>query len=266
MGATVATNSFKTWDGLKIAYHQWGAEGRVAPPVLLHHGFAANAEANWTRTGVVEALLSGRRLVLAIDARGHGHSEKPHDPERFGEQLMARDLACLLDHLGLTAIDLVGYSMGAIVALLFASSDPRVRRLVVGGVGSGVVECGGVDRRAVSNESIIEALSLEDPSTIEQHEARGFRTLADALGADRRALVAQASSIFRGDIPLGRITAPTLLLAGTEDPLAIRPEVLSEAIPEAQLQMVAGNHMACLLDPAFARSTVDFLAIGAGPR
>jgi pimeloyl-ACP methyl ester carboxylesterase len=266
MGATVATNSFETWDGLEIAYHRWDVGSRGKPPVLLHHGFAANAEANWLRTGMVEALLSDGRLVLAIDARGHGQSDKPHDPERYGEQLMARDLACLLDYLELTEIDLVGYSMGAIVALLFASSDPRGRRLVVGGVGSGVIECGGVDRRAVSNESIIEALSLEDPSTIEEREARGFRALADALGADRRALVAQASSIFRGEIPLGRITAPTLLLAGTEDPLAIRPKVLSEAIPGAQLQMVAGNHMACLLDPAFARSTVDFLAIGAGRR
>jgi pimeloyl-ACP methyl ester carboxylesterase len=56
-------------------------------------------------------------------------------------------------------IDLVGYSMGAIVSLIYASGGERVRRLVVGGVGAGVIECGGVDRRAVSNESI-----LEDPS------------------------------------------------------------------------------------------------------
>jgi hypothetical protein len=70
-----------------------------------------------------------------------------------------------------------------------------VRRLVVGGVGSGVVECGGVDRRAASNGSIIEALSAEDPASIKGPEAAAFRALADALGADREALVAQATSV-----------------------------------------------------------------------
>jgi pimeloyl-ACP methyl ester carboxylesterase len=49
----------------------------------------------------------------------------------------------LLDLIGEPQFDLVGYSMGAVVALLVASEDARVRRLVVGGVGSGVVECGG---------------------------------------------------------------------------------------------------------------------------
>src|SRR5208283_3252616 len=120
-------------------------------------------------------------------------------------------------------VDLVGYSMGAVVALIFASSDGRVRRLVVGGVGSGVIECGGVDRRSVSNESIIQALDAEDPATVQEPGARTFRLLADALGADRAALVAQARSIHRGGVALERIKAPTLVLAGAQDPLAVRP-------------------------------------------
>ena len=61
-----------------------------------------------------------------------------------------------------------------------------MRRLVVGGVGSGIVECGGVDRRALANEAIVEALSAEDPASIESPGARAFRSLADALGCDRR--------------------------------------------------------------------------------
>jgi hypothetical protein len=93
-----------------------------------------------------------------------------------------------------------------------------------------VIECGGVDRRAVPNDAIIEALSVTDPSTIDMPEAAAFRTLADALGGDREALAAQAISVFRGDIALDRISAQTLVLAGEADPLAIRPEVLCEAI------------------------------------
>jgi pimeloyl-ACP methyl ester carboxylesterase len=157
-------------------------------------------------------------------------------------------------------IDLVGYSMGAVVSLLFAAGDARVRRLVVGGVGSGIVECGGVDRRALSNDSIIAALSTDDPETLEVAGARAFRSLADTLGCDRQALVAQARSIHRGGIELQRISAPTLVLAGDDDPLAIRPQLLADALPDATLRLLSGDHMHALGDPRFATSIVEFLA------
>jgi pimeloyl-ACP methyl ester carboxylesterase len=250
---------FTSWDGVEIAYREWGEETALAP-VVLHHGFAANAEANWVATGVLRALKAAGRRVIAPDARGHGQSEKPHDPERYGEQRMARDLAVLLDTIGASQVDLVGYSMGAVVALIFASEDERVRRLIVGGVGSGVIECGGVDRREVSNESIIHALSVEDPSTLSEQRTRAFRMLADALDGDRTALVAQARAVYRGGVAVDRISAPTLILAGAEDPMAVRPEVLADAIAEAELRILEGNHVEALGDPRFARSIVEFLA------
>ena len=117
-----------------------------------------------------------------------------------------------------------------------------------------------MDRRAIPNDTIIEALSVEDASTLRKSGATSFRVLADALGADREALVAQASSIYRGDIGLSRISARTLVLAGEDDPLAIRPRVLCEAIPEATLMMLTGDHIGAIADPDFARSIVDFLA------
>jgi pimeloyl-ACP methyl ester carboxylesterase len=257
---STAIKSFQSWDGLRIAYQEWGDEESKDPPVLLHHGFVANADANWVATGVVEALTSAGRKVIAPDARGHGRSEKPHDPERYGEDRMARDLGVLLDTIDVPLLDLVGYSMGAIVSLIFASTDERVRRLVIGGVGSGVIECGGVDRRAVPNESIMQALSVDDPSSIEVPQAAAFRHLADALGSDRQALVAQASSVYRGEIALGEISAPTLLLAGDTDPLAIRPRVLADAIPNGTLELLSGNHIEVLGDPRFKASIVEFLA------
>ncbi len=256
----IAMKSFKSWDQLEIAYQEWGAEQTLSRPVVLHHGFVVDANANWLVPGVVEALLTAGRRVIAPDARGHGRSQKPHDPARYGEQRMARDLAVLLDVVGAREVDLVGYSMGAVVALIYASGGERVRRLVVGGVGSGVLECGGVDRRAVSNDSIIEALRAEDPATLVSPEAAAFRALADAFGADREALVAQALSIFRGDIALDRIVAPTLVLAGDADPLAVRPEVLAGAIPHATLRVLTGNHIETLADPRFAQSIVEFVA------
>jgi pimeloyl-ACP methyl ester carboxylesterase len=253
------TQRFRSWDGMEIVYEEWG-EPAAAPPVVLHHGFVVDANANWVLTGVVAALLAAGRRVIAPDARGHGHSQKPHDAARYGEDRMARDLAALLDIVGAPAVDLVGYSMGAVVCLLLASDDARVRRLVVGGVGSGVVECGGVDRRAISNDSIIAALTAEDPSTLREPGAAAYRQLADALSGDRRALAAQAASRYRAGVALERITAPTLLLAGDADPLAVRPEVLAAAIPGATLRMLSGDHMQAVVDPAFADSIVAFLA------
>lgn len=254
-----AVKSFETWDGIEIAFQEWGEE-TSSPPVVLHHGFVVDADSNWVAPEVVAALCAAGRRVVAPDARGHGRSEKPHDPTRYGEQRMARDLTALLDAIDAPRIDLVGYSMGAVVSLLFASEEGRVRRLVVGGVGSGVIECGGVDRRTVSNDAIIEALEVEDPSSIGDPGALPFRQLADATGGDRVALAAQARSIYRGEIALQRISAPTLVLAGDSDPLAVRPEVLSNAIPGASLRILHGNHIGAIGDPSFRQSIVDFLA------
>jgi pimeloyl-ACP methyl ester carboxylesterase len=250
---------FSTSDGLQLAFYEWG-EDRTRPPVVLHHGFVADAHANWDAPGVVDALVAAGHRVIAPDARGHGESEKPHDPARYGEARMAEDLGDLLGAAGVGEIDLVGYSMGAVVSLLFAASHPHVRRLVVGGIGSGIVECGGVDRRALANDAIIAALSAEDPATVQPPEARAFRSLADALGSDRLALIAQARSIHRGGVALDSISAPTLVLAGDADPLAIRPRVLVDALPDGTLQMLDGDHMQALADPRFAASIVEFLA------
>ncbi len=253
-----AVNSFTTWDGIEIVYREWG-EGGTSPPVVLHHGFVANATANWVAPGVVDALLAEGHHVIAPDARGHGSSDKPHDPGSYGEQLMARDLGVLLDVLDVQEIDLVGYSMGAVVSLIFSSEHQGVRRLVIGGVGAGIIECGGVDRRAVSNESIIEALAAEDPATLKAPEAIAFRALADALDSDRQALIAQASAVYRGGIALERISAPALVLAGASDPLAVRPQTLATAIPDARLELLAGDHIEAIGDPRFARSIAEFL-------
>jgi pimeloyl-ACP methyl ester carboxylesterase len=251
--------SYTTWDGLSIAYQTWG-ESNGAPTVVLHHGFVVDANVNWVATGVVDALTTAGRHVVAPDARGHGASDKPHDPASYGESRMARDLGVLLDTVGLSEIDLVGYSMGGIVSLLFASDDTRVRRLAVGGIGSGVVECGGLDRRSMRKGSVDDALLTDDPAKIEDAGAKAFRTLADAMRADRAALAAQAASIHRDGVALDRIAAPTLVYAGDADPLATRPEVLADAIPGATLRLFSGDHLSVFGDARLVPAIVDFLA------
>jgi pimeloyl-ACP methyl ester carboxylesterase len=250
-------------DGVEVAVHRWGAAGD-RPPVVLQHGFAADSIRNWVASGIVAALLADGREVVAVDARGHGASDKPHDPERYGERTMAEDLAAVADELGLERFDLAGYSMGGIVSLALAGTDRRVRRLVVGGIGAGVVERGGLDTRAVRTTALVAALETDEPASISDPTAAAFRAFADSTGADRLALAAQARVVHAQPLPLAAITAPTLVVAGEADPLAARPQVLADAVPGARLVVVPGDHLGAVREPAFAGALVGFLADDGG--
>jgi pimeloyl-ACP methyl ester carboxylesterase len=247
-------------DGVEIAYYDAGKDTAGLPPVVLSHGYVASAELNWVYTGVVPALLAAGRRVIGIDARGHGRSSKPHDPEFYGEGRMALDLGAVADVVATDSFDLVGYSMGAAVALVVAATDGRVRRLVIGGVGGSIVEIGGLETRLAPSGAVAEALLCDDPSTIANPAALAFRTLCDAVGSDRLAMAAIAQVRGQTRIELDRITSPTLLLAGKDDPLAQRPEALVNALKEARLQGLEGDHIGALADPRFVSAIVEFLA------
>lgn len=253
---------FTTTDGVGIAYRTWGddADRAAGPPVLLHHGFIADARLNWVLPGVVDALVTAGRRVVAHDARGHGRSDTPHDPALYGEARMARDVSELADHLGLDAFDLVGYSMGGVTATITATQEARVRRLVIGGIGSAIVELGGVDTRVMDRDALADVLEGGDPTRTDDPGVAAFVGFVDAVGGDRLALAAQARSVHRTLIALDRITAPTLLLVGADDPLASRPEVLAAAIADCRVQVVPGDHMGALSDAGFTPALVAHLS------
>jgi pimeloyl-ACP methyl ester carboxylesterase len=248
-------------DGTTIAYHCWEADTGVAAgaiPVVLQHGFTADTMADWWMPGTVAGLTAAGRRVVGVDARGHGRSAKSPDADRYGERRMARDLLAVIALLDAPAVDLVGYSMGAVVALLAAASEPAVRRLVVGGVGAGIVEVGGVDTRAVPNDRLARAFLAEDQDDLPP-EIAGLRAHAGRLGADLPSLAAQARAVHREGIDLAAITATTLVIAGNADPLAERPHVLAEAIADATLRLVAGGHDVIGSSPEFRSAVIDFL-------
>jgi pimeloyl-ACP methyl ester carboxylesterase len=246
-------------DGVAIAYERWDSD-RSGPTVVLHHGFGSHADSNWVAPGVVAALQAAGRSVLAVDARGHGGSDKPRDAAFYGEERMARDLLSLCDHLGLGRVDLVGYSMGAVVALIVASTTKRARRLVAAGVGEGVIECGGVDMRRTSRETIAAALLTDDPAGIAHPGAAVFRAFVDRTGSDRQALAAQAVRLHAAPIALDRIAAPTLVLAGASDPISLNPQRLADAIPGAACLTLPGDHLSVVRTPAFADAIVAFVS------
>jgi pimeloyl-ACP methyl ester carboxylesterase len=269
--------TFTSFDGISIAYHEWG-EITGVPPVVLHHGFIADAVTNWVGPGVVAALVTAGRRVIGIDARGHGSSDKPHDPRHYADRALVRDLFALFDLLEAPAVDLVGYSLGGHVAAVAAASDARVHRLVISGVGASLAEHNGVGSRDTSREQIAAILRTEHPENFAgssvsarsecqrapQSRTReplllAFRTMADALGADRTALAALIGADHLGSVALDRITAPTLVLCGRDDALATRPEVLAAAIPGARARVVGGDHLTALRDPEYVPALVEFL-------
>lgn len=244
---------FSSFDGTTLAYLDEG----TGQPVLLLHGFAADLHANWTQPHVIDALVTAGHRVLAFDARGHGASAKPSEPERYADDAMVRDARALLDHEGIDAVDVVGYSMGALVAARLVVVEPRARSLVLGGLGAGLAD----GRPHVRRGAIADALLANDPSTIADPVARAFRTFAERTGADRRALAA-IQQAPRPSTPtrLEAITVPTLVIAGDRDVLVGSPQAIADRIPGATARLVHGDHLTAVGDPAFRGAIVEFLA------
>src|SRR5688572_13881467 len=107
-GVAVAQDRFFDSGGVRIRYVERGA----GVPVVLVHGFTANIERSWIETGVLPDLARDYR-VIAFDLRGHGGSDKPHEPRAYEE--VGLDVIRLLDHLEISRAHVVGYSLGGII-------------------------------------------------------------------------------------------------------------------------------------------------------
>jgi pimeloyl-ACP methyl ester carboxylesterase len=97
-------------------------EGSGAP-LVLQHGFTNSLE-TWAEDGYVEPLAQRFRIIL-IDARGHGGSDKPHDPGDYSASHMAADVTSVLDALAIDKAHFFGYSLGGSVGLYLAQHAPH---------------------------------------------------------------------------------------------------------------------------------------------
>jgi pimeloyl-ACP methyl ester carboxylesterase len=251
-------DSFEGTGGLRIAYREWAGD-TDRPAVVLHHGFAADTAANWEAPGVIDALTSTGRRVISIDARGHGRSDKPHDPAAYDSPAMVDDLRRLFDHCSLDAVHLVGYSMGGFVALETATRDDRLTSLVLGGIGAGALADPDVEGTGppIDRDAVAAALVADDPSTAPA-AGRGFRMLADATGADRFALAAvlRARTHRPGDV--SGIDCPVLVVTGDDDPLTAGVDRLAAALPTSRLVTLAGDHLSVVANSEFRACIAAF--------
>ena len=243
-----------SFDGTTIACLDRGD----GPAVLLLHGFAADHKSNWVGNGVVDALVAAGRRVIAVDARGHGASGKPHDPAAYRDPAMVRDAESMLDQLAIGSADVVGYSMGAMTtARLAATGNPRVRSVILAGVGGNATP----PRPGGPDSPLAAALETEDSRSVRDPMAKGFRIFAARTGADRLALAAiERASANRSPLALAAITVPALVLAGTGDKLIQPPQQLAASLPNARLEVIPGDHLSAVGEPAFKDAILRFLA------
>jgi pimeloyl-ACP methyl ester carboxylesterase len=241
-------------DGIEIAYLDEG-EGE---PILLIHGFGSNLAVNWQSTGWVDTLRRVSRRVVAFDNRGHGASGKPYDPALYRPGRMARDAANLLDRLEIEQADVLGYSMGGRIAVFLALDRPeRVRSLVIGGMGTALVEgMGGEERIAAA----LEAPSLD---AVTDGTGRIYRKFAEQTGADLKALAAciRGSRETVSAERLAHLRLPVLVAVGTRDKVAGSAEGLARLIPGAEaLDIPNREHLPATGDKIFKAAVLEFLA------
>jgi pimeloyl-ACP methyl ester carboxylesterase len=254
-------------DGVRIHYNDRGS----GAPVVLLHGYAMNV-ANTARTGLAERLVSAGYRVLAVDARGHGQSAKPHAPSAYGAE-MARDVVRLLDHLKLTRAHLVGYSMGAIVSNKVRELYPeRVRSVVLGGAGwqkqgdyaladlTGSQIADALDRTG-SFEDMLRRFSANQvpPPTNEEIGARNLRMVE---GNDLKALAAVMRAWDGFAVPeenLRQNAVPTLAIVAALDPLKAKVDALVPVMRNLEVVVIPGADHGALSHPQFSAHVIDFL-------
>lgn len=235
----------------------------AGPPIVLVHGFASSLQGNWRGPGIFDALVKSGRRVVALDCRGHGESDKPHDPEVYTNNAMAKDVIALMDHLDIAQSDLMGYSMGGIISATLVTTYPeRFRSVILSGVGDALVT-GGIPRERAA--AIARAMESEDGGSAEDETARNFRIFAERGGNDLQALAAMQKTRRHAydSAALGNVKAPVLVLIGEGDTLAGKGDALAARIPGAKLVYVPGDHLTAV-GPKLAAAAVEFLA-GASP-
>lgn len=242
--------------GIRVAYEVVGD----GPPIVLVHGFASNRVTNWRAPGWYEALTQAGRQVIALDVRGHGESDKPHDHDAYNEGELAWDIERLLDHLGHEQADVMGYSMGGFITLrLLHDSASRVRRAIIAGVGEnyygrGTVETDAIAAglRALSAADVVGAVPRQFRLFAEQGK-NDLEALALCMTRERRAF---AASEFED------LNVPTLIVVGEKDTITGPPGPLADALPGSHVVIVPGrDHMTCVGDKAYKAAVLGFLDI-----
>jgi 3-oxoadipate enol-lactonase len=243
-----------------------------AEVVVLSHSLGT-ALGLWDRQ---VAALAGRFRVVRYDLRGHGRSPVPPGPYEIAD--LGGDLLALLDRLDVARAHLCGLSLGGMLSLWVAAHHPaRVDRLVVCCTSALLGTPESWEERATQvlahgTASVADAVIARwfTPAFSARQPARVAEARAMLVASPAAGYAACAQAIGRMDLrgDLGAIRAPTLAIAGADDP-STTPEHLARiaaAVPGGRLEVVAGAaHLANLEQPeVVTRLIVDHLGAPRG--
>lgn len=214
-------------------------------PLLLVHGFTGSS-LDWT--DVVEALARDRRVVT-FDHRGHGLSENISDGAPYTFDQLVADMTRLVDRLELQQFDLLGHSMGGIVAMRYALGNPeRVRSLVLMDTAANAEARSGDFMRAgiklVREQGTAALFEVISPFL-------GTGERADVLRARQRTKLEQMDPVAFTELgeelltypsmldQLATLAIPTTVIVGENDTgLRDAADALAATIPAARLDVV----------------------------
>lgn len=230
-------------NGVELEYD---LQGTGAPLVLIH-----GAQGDRSMFSAIAAKFAVQYRVLTFDQRGSGLSEKP-DME-YSMAMLADDTAALMEHVGFSSADVLGVSMGGMIAQEFALRHPqKVKRLVLGcttpGGPQSIALGGGPLSQAYSTKPIpaeergrLLAEACFTAGYIAQHpeiipamiEARRRRPI-DPTALGHRMKAVHAHDTYDR---LPQISCPTLVITGKDDVLISweNSRILAERIPGAKL-------------------------------
>lgn len=251
-------DQFFNSNGVRIRYLVVG----TGEPVILIHGWSSFLEQNWSP---VIKDLSADHKVIALDCRGHGKSDKPSDPKRYGVE-MVNDVIRLMDHLSIRRAHMVGYSMGAMIAMKLMVEHPdRVISAIIaghGGVREDTLERSEdpmlkyLDQGMTVSEATIASLPPNEP----QPSKVELLMMKFLDGNDSKALAASLRSfndLIVTNKQLSKNRIPTLALYSIEGEM-VKP--LKNLMPNVELKAIEGaNHMTAPLGNTFKESIRDFI-------
>ena len=225
--------------GVKIHYHVEGD----GPPLVMQHGVTNSLE-SWYAYGFVEGLKQDYRLIM-VDARGHGRSDKPHDPKEYELKLRVSDILAVMDDQGVDKAHYVGYSMGARIGFgLIMHGLDRFHSLVLGGMGADTAntDTPPEDRINLLRQGIAAYVANAEANEGPMEAGRKERLLEN----DPEALIA-ATLAPRGtdgvEELLPSLDLPCLLYCGDADGFYPGSKASAEAIPGAVFVSLPGlNH------------------------
>ena len=239
------------FDGTPLAVHRLGA-GR---PLVLLHGLFSSAEMNWIKWGHAATIAEAGFEVIMPDLRAHGASGKPHDPAAYPGDVLAKDLAALVEAMGLEDYDLGGFSLGSRTSVRAVIGGLRPTRLVLGGMGlEGLA--GWTGRQAFFIDAIdrFDSVKMGDPAYYTVQFMKSMKI-------DRVAARLLLGTMTDTDpAALAAITMPTLVVCGDEDRDNGSPDKLAAALPDAIHAVIPGTHMSCVTKPELGRTIRDWLA------